>query len=113
MADIKKLITAVLGEDVVFNKDFDKHVLSLKGGMFEDFISWIKNCETGNILGSVPPKREFKDLYVFFRKIGNSKRAVLIKRQNSDFVELILSEHLAYDKKRKELGFKKSSYYKS
>ncbi|MFH1510247.1 MAG: hypothetical protein ABIF10_01035 [Candidatus Woesearchaeota archaeon] len=31
--------------------------------------------------------------FVFFRKIGDSTRAVLVKRQNAEFVEVHLADH--------------------
>ena len=54
-----------------------------------------------------------KNLYVFFRKIASDMRVTLIKEQNSDFVEIILDGHKAYDDTRLKLGYKQSSYYGS
>jgi len=81
--------------------------------MVEDLLSWCTDCKNGISLGSVPPDKKYRNLYVFFRKIGNSTRVVLIKEQNSYFIELVLSDHYSYDKKRQELGYKKNSYYGS
>jgi len=52
-------------------------------------------------------------LYIFFKKIGNNIRTILIKIKNKDFIEIHLADHKYYDDKRKELGFKKDSYYGS
>lgn len=60
---------------------------------------------------AVPKKKKFKNLYVFFRKIGANTRATLIKQQNSCFVQIILDNHYNYDKIRQKLGYKQSSYY--
>lgn len=111
--EIKQKLEKLFGKQIKFNKTFEEHYLKLKEGMKEDFYKWCIDCKNGEAMGSVPTKKEFKDLFVFFRKIGNSVRAILIKEQNSNFIELILDNHLAYDNKRKQLGYKKSSYYKS
>jgi hypothetical protein len=110
---LKKKLIDIFGSQIEFNKDFDLYSDNLKEGMKLDLIKWCEDCFKGEALGSVPPKKEHKDLFVFFRKIGNSTRAILIKRQNNKFIELNLTNHLNYDNKRKDLGYKKSSYYKS
>jgi len=61
----------------------------------------------------VPPLKEFRNLYVFFRKIASDVRVVLIKEQNSDFIEIILDSHKQYDDTRLKFGYKRSSYYGS
>ena len=81
--------------------------------MVEDLIAWCSKCKNGDELGSVPPKKEFRNLYVFFRKIASDTRITLIKEQNSDFIEIILSSHKEYDDTRLKLGYKRSSYYGS
>lgn len=81
--------------------------------MINDFIDWCKDCKENIEIGSVPPKKEYKHLYVFFRKIGSNIRIVLIKEQNKDFIEIVLDDHKAYDETRLKLGYKKSSYYGS
>jgi len=111
--EVKAKLIEFFGYQIRFNKNFENFVSNLKEGMQEDLIKWCEDCKNDIALGSVPPKKEFKDLFVFFRKIGNQVRATLIKEQNSNFIELILDNHYAYDKKRQELGYKKSSYYKS
>lgn len=110
---LKQKLVELFGEQIRFNKDFERYILQLKEGMQEDFLRWCTDCKNNLLLGSVPPKKEFKHLYVFFRKIGNNVRAALIKEQNSDFIEIVLSDHYAYDRKRQELGYKQSSYYGS
>lgn len=113
MVEVKQKLIEIFGSQIKFNKEFDSYINNLKENMKEEFIKWCVDCKEGLILGSVPPKKHLKDLYVFFRKIGNNIRAVLIKKQNSNFIEIILSNHLDYDNKRKQLGYKKSSYYGS
>ena len=111
--EARQKLVEIFGEQIVFNKEFDDYILKLKPGMVNDFIEWCKRCKENKELGSVPTKKELKNLYVFFRKIASDVRAVLIKEQNKEFIEIILDGHKAYDDKRVELGYKKSSYYDS
>src|SRR3989338_6875472 len=103
-------IIEIFGERIMFNKDFDKNLSKLKDGMIQDIIEWCKNCKDNKELGSVPPKREFKNLYVFFRKIASDVRVTLIKEQNKYFIQINLEDHKGYDNTRVRLGYKKSSY---
>ena len=109
----KQKLLKLFGSQIKFNKDYDKIYLNLKENMQLDFIEWCTRCYNNKELGSVPPKKEFRNLYVFFRKIGSGVRAVLIKEQNSLFIQLILTNHKSYDDVRVKLGYKKSSYYGS
>lgn len=111
--EIKQKLLEIFGEQLLFNKDFDKQVSKLKQGMIDSLIEWCIQCKEGKELGSVPPHKRFKHLYVFFRKIGNEVRIVLIKEQNAQFIEIDASDHYYYDKKREKMGYKKSSYYGS
>ncbi len=110
---IKERIIEIFGTQIRFNKDFEKHINELKDGMTVEFLEWCRRCKENKELGSVPPKKEFKHLYVFFRKIGSNIRTVLIKEQNGSFIEIILEDHKEYDNVRLKLGYKKSSYYGS
>lgn len=111
--ELKKRLCEIFGEKIRFNKDFDINAEKLKTGMQESFIGWCIECKKGSALGSVPPKKQYRNLFVFFKKIGNSTRAIAVKEQEHEFIEIILSGHLLYDLKREELGYKKSSYYSS
>jgi len=113
MIKAKQLLREILGDNIKINKTFDERFSNLKESMQEEFINWCIECKEGRALGSVPPKKGYRDLYVFFRKIGNNVRAVIIKKQNNGFIEVILENHDTYDEKRQELGYKKSSYYAS
>ncbi|MBI4139948.1 hypothetical protein HY483_03220 [Candidatus Woesearchaeota archaeon] len=110
---VREELITILGNNVKFNKRFDEFVSKLKEGMAGDLIDWCKRCKENKELGSVPPRKEFKNLYVFFRKIASDVRAVLIKEQNKEFIELILDNHGYYDDARAKLGYKKSSHYGS
>ena len=103
----------IFGSKIKFNKDFDRYIPLLKDNMTQDFILWCKRCKENKELGSVPPKKEHKNLYIFFRKIASDIRVTLIKEQNKDFIIVILSDHKYYDGTRVKLGYKKSSYYGS
>ncbi|MBT3463952.1 hypothetical protein HOD20_03590 [archaeon] len=109
----KQKLIEIFGDQIKFNKEFDKIFENLKKNMQSEFILWCTRCYENKELGSVPPKKEFRHLYVFFRKIGSGIRVVLIKEQNSHFISLILNNHKAYDDERIKLGYKKSSYYGS
>lgn len=54
---IKQSIILLFGEQLIFNKEFDKYFLKLKENMMNDFYDWLVKCEEGEALGSVPPKK--------------------------------------------------------
>lgn len=109
----RQKLLEIFGSQIKFNKNFDDYIMKLKEGMLNDLIEWCRRCKENKEFGSVPSKKEFKHLYVFFRKIASDVRAVLIKEQNKDFIEIILEDHKAYDDARLKPGYKKSSYYGS
>jgi len=110
--EARQRLLKIFGQ-IRFNREFDDNIIRLREGMAEELIEWCKGCKENKELGSVPPRKEFKHLYVFFRKIASDVRVTLIKEQNKDFIEIHLADHKYYDDKRKELGFKKDSYYGS
>ncbi len=111
--EVRRQLLSVFGTQLIFNKRFDEYITKLKEGMLNDLVDWCKRCKENKELGSVPPKKKYKDLYVFFRKIASDIRVVLIKKQNSEFIEIILDDHKCYDDTRIRLGYKMSSYYGS
>jgi hypothetical protein len=113
MEGVRQKLIRIFGSQMKFNKDFDSYAARLKEGMLDDFIQWCIRCKENKELGSVPSRKEFKNLYVFFRKIASDVRVTLIKEQNSDFIEIILDGHKVYDDMRLKFGYKKSSYYGS
>ena len=88
--EAKQKLLEIFGTAIRFNKEFESYASNLKEGIANDFIEWCKRCSENKELGSVPQKKEFKHLYVFFRKIASDVRATLIKEQNRDFVEIRL-----------------------
>ena len=85
--EVRQKLLEILGIKIKFNKNFDSCAEKLKEGMINDFIDWCKRCKENKELGSVPPRKEFKHLYIFFRKIASDIRVTLIKEQNKDFIE--------------------------
>mgnify|MGYP005853019345 CR=1 FL=1 len=113
MEEIRKQLRELLGERLIFNKEFDKYAENLKKGMLQDLFEWCIRCKDGLEAGSTPPKKQYKNVIVFFRKIASDVRVTLIKEKNKGFLEIILSGHKYYDDTRMKLGYKKSSYYDS
>ena len=111
--EIRKQLLSIFGPQLKFNKEFDKYAEQLKEGMLQDFFAWCNDCKNDLADMSTPPKKQYKHLLVFFRKIASDVSAVLIKEKNSDFIEIILSGHKHYDNTRMKFGYKKSSYYGS
>ena len=111
--EIRKQLLSIFGQQLKFNKEFDKYAEQLKEGMLQDFLAWCKDCKNDVADRSTPPIKKYKHLLVFFRKIASDVRAVLIKEKNSNFIEIILSGHKHYDDTRMKLGYKRSSYYGS
>lgn len=110
---LRSEIINIFGKYILFNKDFDDYACQLKEDMYASLVEWCAQCKADQHRGQTPNKPHLQHLYVFFRKIGNQVRVVLIKEKNRDFIEIHLTGHRQYDDKRKELGFKKSSYYGS
>ncbi|MEA2036979.1 MAG: hypothetical protein U9O94_05690 [Nanoarchaeota archaeon] len=110
--EVRQKLLEIFG-NIKFNKNFDNIAAKLKDNMLSDLLDWCQRCKDEQELGSVPGKKEYKNLYVFFRKIASNIRVTLIKEQNSDFIEITLDDHKVYDNLRLKLGYKKSSYYGS
>ena len=111
--EVQQKLLDIFGNQLKFNKDFDNTIAKLKQGMINDLIEWCERCSENKELGSVPPKKEFKTLYVFFRKIASGIRATLVKEQNGCFIQIFLEDHKCYDNTRLKFGYKRSSYYGS
>ncbi|MFH0978586.1 MAG: hypothetical protein V1837_04760 [Candidatus Woesearchaeota archaeon] len=111
--EAKQKLHEMLGPQLQINPEFDKHFQDLKENMQTELIQWCQDCKDKKSKGSVPTNKKYKDIFVFFRKIGDNVRAVLTKKQNAEFMELHLQNHKAYDEIRLKLGYKKSSYYSS
>ena len=104
---------SIFSQQLKFNKEFDTYAEQLKEGMLQDFFAWCNDCKNDLADRSTPPKKKYKHLMVFFRKIASDVRVTLIKEKNKDFIEILLNGHKHYDDTRMNLGYKKSSYYGS
>ncbi|MBW2976645.1 hypothetical protein KY347_04325 [Candidatus Woesearchaeota archaeon] len=111
--EARKQLLSIFGQQLKFNKEFDKYAEQLKEGMLQDFFAWCTDCKNDLADRSTPPKKKYRHLLVFFRKIASDIRVTLIKEKNKDFIEIILSGHRCYDDTRMKLGYKKSSCYGS
>lgn len=111
--EIRKQLLSIFGQQLKFNKEFDKYAEQLKEGMVQDLLEWCNDCKNDLADMSTPPKKKYKHLLVFFRKIASEIRVTLIKEKNANFIEIILSGHKYYDDTRLKLGYKRSSYYGS
>jgi hypothetical protein len=109
-AEAKQKISEIFGLNIRINKNFDEFYDKLKDGMKDDLLLWCYNCKNGN--ASVSSKKK-TGLLVFFRKLCNNIRAIVIKEKNGNFIEFNLFSHKEYDDKRVKLGYKKTSYYLS
>ena len=66
--EARQKLLEIFGNNLKFNKDFDRNIMRLKGTMIADLFEWCKGCRDNKELGSVPKKKEFKNLYVFSGK---------------------------------------------
>lgn len=100
-------------------KNFDQIISSLTESKAEKIYKWMENVVEKKIqpilIGS---KKQYKNWSVSelltFRypfSINNTEyRVLLVKVKNSIYIEFHLGDHKYYDKVRKDLDFKKSSY---
>lgn len=103
--ELKHKLKQIFGEQIVFNKDFDKYANTIKN-IDLNLIEWCESVKSGEIK-YLPVKKI--DGIVFIKKIGSSNRCVIIKIINDEFKEVHLADHIYYDRLRKVLGLKKSS----
>ncbi|MBI3032304.1 hypothetical protein HYY69_02415 [Candidatus Woesearchaeota archaeon] len=104
--NLKQKLKELFGEQVVFNKDFDRYAETIKN-IDENLMIWCQRLKNGEIkpeFGSI-----FSDYVIFIKKIGSSNRCIIIKIKNGEFKEVHLGDHAYYDKLRKQLGIKQSS----
>ena len=85
---IRKQLHSIFGQQLKFNKEFDKYSEQLKEGMLQDFIAWCEDCKKDLADRSTPPIKKYKHLLVFFRKIASDVRAVLIKERTAILLKL-------------------------
>lgn len=100
-------------------KNFDQIVNSLTDTKAEKIYKWVEDVVKNNIqpilIGSKKPYKEWRvsELLTFRYpfSIGNTEyRIMFVKVKNSIYIEFHLGDHKYYDKVRKDLDLKKSSY---
>jgi hypothetical protein len=103
--ELKHKIKEIFGNQIVFNKEFDKLADDIKSP--EDLFSWCVLIKERKI----PPisNAETGDKIIFIKKIGSSNRCIIIKIKNGEFKEVHLGDHRYYNYLTGALGIKKSS----
>ena len=103
---LKKQLREIFGEQIMFNKDFDRYGEELKEKMQQNFVEWCKEVRDNEI----PPLRSTKkEVLVFVKKIGSTNRCIVLKMVNDEFKEVHLADHDYYNNIMQNLGLKKSS----
>lgn len=105
--ELKRKMREILGEQIIFNKEFDDLAESIKN-LDEDFLSWCVLIRERKLPAIA--KTVLGNKVVFIKKIGSSNRCLIIKIKNDGFTEVHLGDHKYYDELRKKLGLKTSSY---
>lgn len=106
--ELKLKLREILGEQIEFNKEFDKYAETIKN-IDDNLMNWCKFVKEGKLRANRAPRRE--EVMVFIKKIGSSNRCIVLKIKNGEFKEVHLGDHAYYDKLRKELGLKSDSKY--
>ena len=100
-------------------KNFDQIVALLTASKAEKIYKWVEGVIKNNIQPIiVGSKKQYKEWtlseLLTFRypfSIGNTEyRIIFVKVKNSIYIEFHLGDHKYYDKVRKDLDLKKSSY---
>lgn len=103
--ELKAALKTILGQHIVFNKQFDSYAQLLKNNE-ELLLPWCEKVARKEI----PPIRsKTTNDIIFIKKLGSSTRCVVLKIVNGEFREVHLADHNYYDKLRKILGIKKDS----
>lgn len=120
--EFKKQIEAGLSQDYnveFLGKNFEQIVNLLTEAKAEKIYQWVRDIVDRKIepitIGSKKPYKEWtiSELLAFRYpfSIGNTEyRILFVKVKNSVYIEFHLGDHKYYDKVRKDLELKKSSY---
>ena len=120
--DFKNKIELLISQDYkveFLGKNFDQIVSLLTDTKSEKIYKWVEDVVKNSIqpilVGSKNPYKEWKvsELLTFRYpfSIGNTEyRIMFVKVKNSIYIEFHLGDHKYYDKVRKDLDLKKSSY---
>ena len=105
--ELKQKLRLLLGEQIIFNKDFEKYAETIKN-IDKNLVEWCEQLKRDEIkpeFGSM-----FNDFVIFIKKIGSSNRCIVIKIKNGEIKEVHLGDHDYYDRLRKQLCLKQSSW---
>lgn len=105
--ELKHRMREILGEQLIFNKEFDELAESIKN-LDDDFLSWCVLVKEGKI--RTIAKTILGSNIVFIKKIGSSNRCLIIKIKNDGFTEVHLGDHKYYNEITRRLGLKQSGY---
>ena len=103
---LKHKIRKILGDEIIFNKEFDRFAVKIKN-IEENLTQWCNKLKEKQLV-PLRPKDQPQDR-IFIRRIGSANRCIVIKIVNGKFKEIHLADHSYYDKIMKKLGLKKSS----
>lgn len=103
--ELKRRIKEILGEQVIFNKEFDELAGAIKNP--ENLLSWCVLIKEGKI--PAISKSVLGDKIVFIKKIGSENRCIILKIKNNGFIEAHLGDHRYYNYLTSALGIKRSS----
>jgi hypothetical protein len=105
---LKHKIKEILGEKIVFNKEFDRYAENVKN-IEPNLVEWCLKLKNKEV--TFEPAPNMRGCIVFIKRIGSSNRCIVIKIVNSEFKEFHLANHAYYDKLRKQLGLKQDNKY--
>ncbi len=103
--ELKRRIKEILGEQVLFNKEFDELADIIKNP--EDLLSWCILIKEGKIHPVFNSK--LGDKIVFIKKLGSENRCIILKIKNNEFIEAHLGDHRYYNYLNSALRIKRSS----
>tara|TARA_Y100000310_G_C20695153_1_gene825163 strand:- start:3189 stop:3566 length:378 start_codon:yes stop_codon:yes gene_type:complete len=122
LSEFKSKVESLLSQDYqveFLGKNFEKTVSLLTKAKAERIYSWIGKVVSKEIqpilIASKKPYKDWvvKDLLTFrypFKVNNTEYRILFVKVKNSIYIEFHLGDHKYYDKIRKDLNLKKSSY---
>lgn len=105
--ELKAKLREIFGEQITFNQKFNEYAEMVKN-LDPNLINWCLLIKEEKIRAI--PTSKVLDTVVYIKKIGSSSRCIIIKIKNGVFSEIRLGDHDYYNRMRKNLGLKKSSY---
>ena len=97
--EFKEFVKSYLGE-IAYEKHFDKTFSAFGEGDIGELKKFILDCKEKRARPAVTASQEL----AFVKRLGASKRAIILKVKNGDFKEIFLGEHKYYDYYRKKIG---------